>query len=193
MNQIIRSGSTRNIKRLTSTRESITLIGYGNLNTAPHNYHYRNICSDHLVKPARQFSYADFFFVWAWIGDFALISIPEIFIILGIMIFLEIFELTLSGLAAKYSGAEKRSAVLAIIGGLLGTLLLGSLFFIVGALLGLFLGSYLGAYWSERQLGKSKQDARRAALGALIGNLAAKLIKSAMTIIIGVWMIKAVV
>ncbi|NQV29350.1 MAG: DUF456 domain-containing protein [Candidatus Marinimicrobia bacterium] len=134
-----------------------------------------------------------FIFIWAWIGDFALISVTEILIVLGIMLFLEIFEFTLSGLGAKYGGAEKRSAMMAIFGGLLGTILLGSLFFIVGALLGLFLGSYFGAYWSERQLGKNKQAARRAAVGALLGNLAAKIIKSSMTIIIGVWMIREVV
>ena len=106
---------------------------------------------------------------------------------------LELLEYALSGLAAKYTGAEKRSAFLAIAGGLLGTIILGSLFFVVGALLGLFLGSYLGAYWGELQAGKAKTDARRAALGALMGSIAGKVIKSAMTVVIGVWMIQEVI
>ena len=134
-----------------------------------------------------------FIFIWTWLGDYALISVTELLVILGIMIILEALEYALSGLAARYTGAEKRSAFLAIIGGLLGTIILGSLFFVVGALAGLFIGSYLGAYWGERQAGKSKQAARRAAMGALMGSFAAKVIKSAVTVVIGVWMIREVI
>ena len=72
-------------------------------------------------------------------------------------------------------GAEKRSAFLAVIGGVLGTIVLGSLFFIVGAILGLLIGSYLGAYWGEHQAGKAPDEARRAALAALMGSIAGKL------------------
>jgi uncharacterized protein len=133
-----------------------------------------------------------FIFIWAWFGDFILISLPEIFIILALMILLEILEFALSGLAAKYSGAEKRSAFLAVVGGLLGTIVLGSLFFIVGAILGLLIGSYLGAYWGEHQAGKTPADARRAALGALMGSIAGKVLKSATTVVIGVWMIREI-
>ena len=134
-----------------------------------------------------------FIFIWAWIGDFQLISSMEIWIILGIMLILEILEYALAGLAAKYTGAEKRSAFLAILGGLLGTIVLGSLFLIVGAIIGLFTGSYLGAFWGEKYAGKSTPEARKAAIGALMGSVAGKVIKSAMTITIGVWMIKEVV
>ncbi|NQV16475.1 DUF456 domain-containing protein [bacterium] len=131
-----------------------------------------------------------FVYVWAWLGDFALISVPQILIILAIMLLLEILEYVLSGIALKYTGAEKRSAFLAVLGGVLGTIILGSLFFVVGAVLGLFVGSYLGAYWGELQAGKSNAAARRAAIGALMGNIAAKVLKSSMTVVIGVWMIK---
>ncbi len=134
-----------------------------------------------------------FIFIWAWIGGFVLISMNEILVILGIMVLLEILEYALAGFAARYSGAEKRSAFLAIIGGLLGTIILGSLFFILGAILGLFIGSYLGAYWGEKQAGKNIAVARKAALGALVGSLAAKVIKSSMTLIIGVWMIRELI
>ena len=133
-----------------------------------------------------------FIFIWAWVGDFILISFPEILIILGLMLLLEVLEFVLSGLAAKYSGAEKRSAFLAIAGGILGTIVLGSLFFIVGAILGLLIGSYLGAYWGEYKAGKSTAEARRVAVGALMGSVAGKLLKSATTVIIGVWMIREI-
>ena len=133
-----------------------------------------------------------FIFVWAWFGDFVLISLPEIFIILGLLVLLEILEFALGGLAAQYSGAEKRSAFLALLGGVLGPIVLGSLFFIVGAILGLLIGSYLGAYLGELQAGKSPAEARRAALAALMGSIAGKLLKSATTVIIGVWMIEEI-
>ncbi len=133
-----------------------------------------------------------FIFVWAWFDDFVLISIAEIFIIFGLLVLLEVLEFALSGLAAQYGGAEKRSAFLAIVGGLLGTIVLGSLFFIVGAIIGLLLGSYLGAYWGEHQAGKSPAEAKRAALAALMGSIAGKLLKSATTVIIGVWMIREI-
>jgi len=133
-----------------------------------------------------------FIFIWAWLGEFVLISFTELMVILGILILLEIMEFTLSGLAAKYTGAEKRSAFLAIVGGILGTIILGSLFFIVGALVGLLMGSYLGAYWGEQQAGKSSAEAKKAALGALIGSVAGKVLKSAATIVIGVWMVREI-
>jgi len=133
-----------------------------------------------------------FISIWAWIGEFALISLTELGIILALLILLEVMEFALSGLAARYTGAEKRSAFLAIVGGLLGTIILGSLFFIAGALIGLFLGSYLGAYWGEKQAGKTAVEARKAALGALMGSVAGKLLKSSVTIVIGVWMIREI-
>lgn len=130
-----------------------------------------------------------FIFLWAWIGDFGLISLSEVIIVLGIMVILEILELGLSGLTVRYTGAEKHSAYLAIIGGMLGTIILGSLFLIVGAIIGLFIGSYLGAFLGEHQAGKDIAQARRAAFGALLGTIAAKVIKSSATVIIGIWMI----
>ncbi|MCF7808659.1 MAG: DUF456 domain-containing protein [Candidatus Marinimicrobia bacterium] len=134
-----------------------------------------------------------FIFIWAWSTGFTVISATELSIIFVILLFLEFIEYGLSGLAAKYSGAEDRSAFLAIVGGLLGTIVLGSLFFVVGAILGLFLGSYLGAYWGENQAGKTSAEARKAALGALMGSITAKVLKTAVTVVIAVWMIGEVV
>jgi len=134
-----------------------------------------------------------FIFIWAWIDGFTLISQPELLAIFGLLVLLELLEFALGGLAAKYAGANKRSALLAMIGGVAGTIVLGSLFFVVGAVVGLLGGSFLGAYWGETQAGKSPGEARRAALGALLGSLAGKLLKSAATVILGVWMIREVI
>lgn len=134
-----------------------------------------------------------FMFVWAWITGFTLISLGELLTVLLLLILMELLEYGLSGLAVKYTGAENRSAFLAIVGGFLGTIFLGSLFFVVGAILGLFIGSYLGAYLGEKQSGKTTVEARKAALGALMGSIAAKVLKTAMTVVIGIWMIGEVV
>lgn len=131
-----------------------------------------------------------FIFIWAWVTDFAVISLGESLFILAMVLILEVLEFALGGLAARVTGAEKRSAFLAIMGGLVGTILLGSVFFVVGALLGLFVGSYLGAYWGERQAGKDHAEANKGAMGALLGSVAAKVLKSAAVIVMGVWMIK---
>jgi len=139
------------------------------------------------------FIMAGFTFLWAWISGFGVITLPEVLTILVLVVVLEILEFALSGLATRMTGATKRSAFLAILGGFLGTIILGSMFFVVGALVGLFLGSYLGAYWGEIQAGKSKVGARKAAMGALLGTLAAKVLKSSAVIVLGVWMIKELV
>lgn len=105
-----------------------------------------------------------------------------------ILLVLEILEFSLGGLVAKYTGAENRSIFLAILGGVFGTILLGSLFLVVGALLGLCFGSYLGVYFGEKQAGKSAREARKSALAVLLGNLAAKVLKTAMTLSNAIWM-----
>ena len=134
-----------------------------------------------------------FIFIWAWLGDFVIISTSELLIVFVLMLLMEVVEYGLSGLAAKYSGSENRSAFLAVLGGFLGTIIMGTLFFVVGAVLGLFIGSYLGVFWGEKQSGKSNKVARKAALGALMGTVTAKVLKTAMTIVIGLWMIVEVV
>jgi len=139
------------------------------------------------------FIMAGFTFLWAWISGFKVISLYEILVILVLVVLLEIMEFALSGLAARYTGAGKRSAFLAIVGGFLGTIILGAMFFVIGALVGLFLGSYLGAYWGEIQAGKDQAHARKAAMGALLGNVAAKVLKSSAVLVLGVWMIKELV
>lgn len=139
------------------------------------------------------FIMAAFIFVWAWMTGFALMSLNALLFILFIVVVLEILEFALGGFATRVGGGEKRSAFLAVVGGLLGTIVLGSVFFVIGALIGLFLGSFLGAYWGELQAGKTRAEAKRAAMATLLGNIAAKVLKTAAVIVIGVWMIRELV
>ncbi len=126
--------------------------------------------------------------VCGWITGFAAITPTHVIVIFGISIFLEVVEFFLGGLAARYFGASRRSALFAILGGIAGTIIGVSILVPVGALIGLFAGSYLGAYISENLAGKSSADSARAALGAVLGNVVSKTLKSTAVVIIGIWL-----
>ncbi|GAG48740.1 unnamed protein product, partial [marine sediment metagenome] len=107
--------------------------------------------------------------VCGWITGFAAITATHVLIIFTISVFLEVVEFFMGGLAARYYGASRRSAVFAVLGGLAGTIIGVSILVPVGALIGLIAGSYLGAYLSEKLSGKTDADATRAALGTVLG------------------------
>ena len=134
-----------------------------------------------------------FALIWGWFIDFSVITVNHILIMFGISVVLEGFEFLFAGVAARYYGASKRSALFAIVGGIVGTILGAGMFLLVGAFLGLLSGSYLGAYFSERLSGKSSAESARAALGAVMGNIVSKTIKSTAAIAMGVWMIRVLV
>lgn len=126
--------------------------------------------------------------VCGWITGFAAISGSHIFTIFAVSIFLEVVEFLMSGVAARYYGAERRSAIFAILGGVIGTIIGVSILVPIGALIGLITGSYLGAYLGEKLSGKSDARAARAALGAVLGNVVSKTLKSTAVLIIGIWL-----
>ncbi len=126
--------------------------------------------------------------VCGWITNFAAITLHHIIVIFAISIILEGVELVMGGLAARYFGASRRSALFAILGGIAGTFIGVGILVPVGALIGLFAGSYLGAYISENLAGKSSADSARAALGAVLGNVVSKTLKSTAVVIIGIWL-----
>ena len=122
------------------------------------------------------------------ITGFAAITATHISTIFAISILLEVVEFFMGGLAARYYGASRRSAVFAILGGVAGTIIGVGIFIPVGALVGLLTGSYLGAYLSESLAGKSGAESARAALGAVLGNVVSKTLKSAAVVIVGIWL-----
>ena len=81
--------------------------------------------------------------VCGWITGFAAITGTHILTIFAISIFLEMVEFFMGGLAARYYGASRRSAVFAVLGGITGTIIGVGIFLPVGALIGLIAGSYL--------------------------------------------------
>ena len=125
--------------------------------------------------------------IWGWMIDYHSITVGVILALFGVSILLEIMELLLGGLAARYYGASRRSAVCAIIGGILGTIIGAGVLFLIGAFVGLLAGSYLGAFLSEAMSGKSISVSNQAALGTVLGNVAGKGIKSTAVIFMGIW------
>ena len=125
--------------------------------------------------------------IWGGLTDFHLITIGVILVLFGVSILLEITELLLGGLAARYCGASRRSAVCSIIGGILGTIIGAGVLFLIGAFAGLLAGAYLGAFLSEAMSGKSISESNRVALGTVLGNVASKGIKSTAVILMGIW------
>ncbi len=115
-------------------------------------------------------------------------NLQQAFIALGGMVLLEGIELGLGGLTARLYGGSPGTARWAIVGGLLGTIIGASLFLIIGAFAGMLAGSWLAVFSYERKLGASISEARMAAFGSLLGNVAAKLMKNAAVVILGIWM-----
>ncbi|UCH11590.1 MAG: DUF456 domain-containing protein [Fidelibacterota bacterium] len=130
--------------------------------------------------------------IYGWATGFEAVTGSHILTMVAISLILEGLEFFLGGLAARLYGASPRSAVFAILGGIVGALIGVSFLILIGAFVGLLVGSYLGAYVSEKLAGKSDAEAARAALGTLVGNVTSKAIKSAAAVIFGIWLIKAV-
>ena len=122
-----------------------------------------------------------------WFTGFEIISIGVIVTLLLISTFLEILEFVLAGLTAKYSGGSKRTAVLGILGGLIGAVIGGGILFLIGAFVGLLAGSFFGAFLSESIGGTSFMKSTKISLSTIMGNIAAKLIKSTTVIVMGIW------
>lgn len=125
--------------------------------------------------------------------NFASITVYHILFFFALAIILEVIEFFMGGLAARLYGANRRSVVFAILGGIAGTIIGVGILIPFGALVGLFAGSYLGAYISEKFSGKTDAEAVRAAFGTVIGNVVSKTLKSTAVIVIGIWLIKALV
>lgn len=131
--------------------------------------------------------------LWGYFTHFGSVSVAQVIGVLLVAGGLELIEFLLGGLAARYYGASSKSMWFAILGGILGTIIGASLFVFIGALIGLLGGSYLGAYVSELSQGRPETEAARAALGALLGNVASKTLKMVATFVMGIWLIRQVV
>jgi uncharacterized protein len=102
----------------------------------------------------------------------------------------EMLEFTLAGRYARKYGGSKRAGWGAIIGSIIGAIV-GVPVPIIGSIVGGFVGAFAGAFVAERSAGTGTGSASRVATGALIGRVVAAALKTAIGIVIAVWVLFA--
>jgi uncharacterized protein YqgC (DUF456 family) len=102
----------------------------------------------------------------------------------------EVLEFTLAGGYARKYGGSRRAGWGAIIGSIVGAIV-GVPIPILGSIVGGFVGAFVGAFVAERSLGTTAGGATRVATGALIGRVVAAAMKTAVGVVIAVWILFA--
>jgi len=102
----------------------------------------------------------------------------------------EVLEFTLAGRYARKYGGSRRAAWGAIVGSIVGAIV-GVPIPLVGSIIGGFLGAFAGAFVAERSLGAEVGGASRVATGALLGRVVAAALKTAVGVVIAVWVLFA--
>ncbi|MCH8928516.1 MAG: DUF456 domain-containing protein [Candidatus Marinimicrobia bacterium] len=104
-------------------------------------------------------------------------------------VLMEILEATLSGYMAKRFGGSKLSIFGAIAGGLIGAIWGTMIFPVIGTLLGAFLGAFIGAFLGEYFLSREFDRSLLAGIGAFVGAVGGKTMKTitalAMVVTVG--------
>ena len=104
-------------------------------------------------------------------------------------VLMEILEATLSGYMAKRFGGSKLSIFGAIAGGLIGAIWGTMIFPVIGTLLGAFLGAFIGAFLGEYFLSREFDRSFLAGIGAFVGAVGGKTMKTitalAMVVTVG--------
>ncbi|MCH7886349.1 MAG: DUF456 domain-containing protein [Candidatus Marinimicrobia bacterium] len=121
--------------------------------------------------------------------DFSGISWVLIFLLFAIAILLEFLEFSLSGYMANRFGGSKLSIVGAILGGLIGAIWGTAILPVIGTLIGAFIGAFGGAFIGEYFISRDLERALLAGIGAFLGAVGGKTMKTvtavAMVVTIG--------
>ncbi|MEN9621875.1 MAG: hypothetical protein RLZZ67_309 [Candidatus Parcubacteria bacterium] len=103
--------------------------------------------------------------VFAIYGGFAVLTVNEILILLGIVFVSIIIDHSSGVLGAKYGGAHTKSLLWGMLCAFIGTLLLPPL----GSFVGLFLGVLLAELYYKKSRDKALKAAGSALLGSAVG------------------------
>ena len=121
--------------------------------------------------------------------DFEGFNSALIFFLFALAILMEILEASLSGYMAKRFGGSKFAIIGAIAGGLIGAIWGTMIFPVVGTLLGAFIGAFSGAFLGEYFLSRDFDRSLLAGIGAFIGAIGGKTMKTiaalAMVVTVG--------
>ncbi len=102
----------------------------------------------------------------------------------------ELIEFSLSARFTRQYGGSRRAGWGAIAGGIVGAIV-GVPIPIIGSVIGAFVGSFAGALAAEWLRGTGAGAATRVATGALLGRAAATAAKSAIGVVMAVWILFA--
>ena len=102
----------------------------------------------------------------------------------------EVLEFTLAGRYARKYGGSRRAGWGAIVGSIIGAIV-GVPIPILGSLVGGFVGAFVGAFVAERSGGATASGSTRVATGALIGRVVAAAMKTAVGVVIAIWVLVA--
>jgi uncharacterized protein YqgC (DUF456 family) len=102
----------------------------------------------------------------------------------------EVLEFTLAGRYARKYGGSRRAGWGAIIGSIVGAIV-GVPIPILGSIIGGFLGAFVGAFVAERSVGTTAGGSTRVATGALLGRAVAAAMKTAVGVVIAIWVLFA--
>lgn len=127
--------------------------------------------------------------LYSMLTDFSGISWVLIFLLFAIAVLLEFLEFSLSGYMANRFGGSKLSVVGAILGGLIGAIWGTAILPIIGTLIGAFIGAFGGAFIGEYFISRDFERAFLAGIGAFLGAVGGKTMKTvtavAMVVTIG--------
>ena len=118
----------------------------------------------------------------AIITDFSTITLTLIIALFLIAVLLEILEAALSGYMAKRFGGSKLSIVGAIIGGLTGAIWGTAILPLIGTLIGAFVGAFSGAFLGEFFISQNINRSLLAGIGAFLGAVGGKTMKTVIAI-----------
>ena len=124
--------------------------------------------------------------------DYSEISWVLIFLLFAIAVLLEFLEFSLSGYMANRFGGSKLSIAGAILGGLIGAILGTAILPVIGTLMGAFIGAFGGAFIGEYFISRDFERAIIAGIGAFLGAVGGKTLKTvtavAMVVTIGFYL-----
>jgi hypothetical protein len=130
-------------------------------------------------------------FVYAWVTDFAGVTLVTVFGLLGLALIAEGIEFLSAAAGSKDPSLapSRRITVLAILGAVVGAIAGAPLLFGLGALLGAFGGAFAGAALAAASLGHDRSAVFRHGMHALRGRVLGFVVKSALATVMSVWLV----
>ena len=101
----------------------------------------------------------------------------------------EVIEAVAGWLGVARQGGSKLAGLAAVAGGILGSILGSMILPVIGTVLGMLAGSFALAFFVEHNRLKHREQAAKIALGALIARLIILLFKTALTLVMSLWLI----